>query len=133
MSLNRIAFLSNTVTKPFERFLKDYDITHFPLDTIIDQLYAKVDDELLIILLDVNFFGKDYDDSFALLKNALQHFRQNNSAKLIINTVNDEFNEIFTPLKIKQELALVTLNEKIASLQHELRDIAILDFYGLCK
>ena len=108
-------------------------MTHFPLDTIIDSLYAKIDEELLILLLDASFFGEDYDESFSLLKNALHHFRANNSAKIIINTVNEEFNEIFIPDHISKELALLTLNQRIASLQNEIADVAVLDFYALCK
>ncbi len=133
MHINSIAFLSNTITKPFDRFLKNYAITHYPLDTIIDTLYAKVDEELLILLLDANFFGENYDESFLLLKNALHHFRSNNNAKIIINTVDEEFYEIFTPLHINKELALLTLNQKIASLQNEITNLAVLDFYGLCR
>ena len=133
MHINSIAFLSNTITKPFERFLKEYSLTHYPLDTIIDTLYSKVDEELLILLLDVSFFGENYDENFSLLANALHHFRQNNSTKLIINTVDDEFNEIFTPDYINKELALLTLNQKISSLQKTITDVAVLDFYTLCK
>lgn len=133
MGINSIAFLSNTVTKPFERFLKSYSISHYPLDTIISTLYTKVDEDILILLLDTGFFTQNYDESFSLLKNALLHFRANNSAKLIINTVNEEFYEIFTPLHVRKELQQVTLNEKIASLQNEINDLGVLDFYALCK
>ncbi|WP_345993157.1 HAD-IIIC family phosphatase [Sulfurimonas sp. HSL-1716] len=133
MNTNSIAFLSNTVTKPFDRFLKEYSLTHYPLDTIIDTLYAKVDEQVLILLLDSSFFADDHDESFAVLKNALLHFRMNNSAKIIINTLNEEFNDIFTPDKIRQELELAKLNCKIASLQEELNGLAVLDFYTMCK
>lgn len=133
MNIHSIAFVSNTITKPFERFLKEYSLTHFPLDTIIDTLYAKVEEELLILLLDESFFSENYDESFLLLKNALLHFRVSNSAKIIINTVNEEFNEIFIPLHVSKELALLTLNQKIVSLQNDVADVAVLDFYALCK
>ena len=133
VSINKIAFLSNTITKPFDRFLKSYTLTHYPLDTIINTLYTKVEEELLVILLEFSFFGNEYKNSFTLLKNALINFRANNNAKIIINTVDTEFNEIFTPTHVNKELALVTLNAQIASLQNEIIDLGVLDFYSLCK
>jgi FkbH-like protein len=133
VSITSIAFLSNTITKPFDRFLKSYTLTHYPLDTIINTLYSKIDEELLVILLDGSFFGENYNESFLLLKNALINFRENNRAKIIINTVDTEFNQIFTPYHVSKELALVSLNMQIASLQNEILDLGILDFYLLCK
>ena len=131
VSINKIAFLSNTITKPFDRFLKNYTLTHYPLDTIISGLYVQVPEDLLILLLDASFY--ESDESFTHLKNALLEFRKNNSAKLIINTVYKEFYEIFMPQKIAQELQLATLNFKIASLQNEIDDLGVLDFHGMCK
>ena len=133
MSINKIAFLSNTITKPFDRFLKNYTLMHYPLDTIINTLYTKVEEEILVILLEFSFFGNEYENGFALLKNAIHNFRANNNAKIIINTVDTEFNEIFIPDHVSKELALITLNAQIASLQNEIIDLAVLDFYSLCK
>ena len=131
MHINSIAFLSNTITKPFDRFLKSYTLTHYPLDTIIATLYSTVQEDLLIILLDHSFFGDE--QSFTHLKNALHIFRAKNNAKIIINTVDAEFNHIFTPYHLNKEFSLVSLNAQIASLQKEIADLGILDFYSLCK
>ena len=133
MSLKTIAFLSNTITKPFDRFLKEHTITHYPLDTIIPQLYSTVVEDVLILVLDITFFKPNYDERFALLKDALIHFREHNHAKLIINTLNDTFYDIFTPYTLQEEQKLVALNVSITSLQQEIHDVAILDFYALCK
>ncbi len=133
MSINSIAFLSNTITKPFERFLKEYSPTHYPLDTIIAALYGQIEEKYLIILLESNFFTDEFEESFSLLKNALFHFRTNNTSKVIINTVYHEYHDIFAPVKAKQELALATLNYNIASLQEQISDLAVLDLFGLCK
>jgi FkbH-like protein len=133
MSVKTIAFLSNTITKPFDRFLKAYEITHYPLDTIIPQLYATVPEDVLILILDIGFFKPNYEERLSLLKHALIHFRAHNHAKIIINTLNDTFYDIFTPYTLHEEQKLVTLNTSIASLQQEIHDVAILDFYALCK
>lgn len=133
MSISKISFLSNTVTKPLERFLDGFEVYHYPLNTIISQLYKKTDDELLVILPDIGFFGEDYNTNFELLKNALIAFRKNSSSKIIINTVFDEFNDIYTPTKYSQEKKLILLNEQISSLMAFISDLAVLDFYGLCK
>lgn len=121
------------VTKPFERFLDGFEVSHYPLNTVIQQLFTKLDDELLVVLLDISFFAMDYNKNFEILKSALITFRQNNSSKIIINTVFDEFNEIYMPLKYKQEAKLLLLNEQITSLMTDISDLAVLDFYGLCK
>ncbi len=133
MNISKISFLSNTVTKPFKRFLGGFEISHYPLNTVIQQLFTKLDDEVLVVVLDIGFFAVDYNKNFEILKNALIAFRQNNNSKIIINTVFDEFNDIYMPSKYKQEAKLISLNEQIASLMTEINDLAVLDFYGLCK
>jgi FkbH-like protein len=130
VSINSIAFVSNTITKPFERFLGDFSISHYPLDTIIDTLYEQVGEDLLIILLDASFFADA--TQFELFKNALVEFRSNNSAKLIINTVYEEYFDIYAPQKMLQQLALAKLNADIASLQESVSDLAVLDLFSLC-
>lgn len=129
MSLTNIAFLSNTITKPFDRFLKKYNTVHYPLDTIIEQLYNGVKEELIIILLEASFFKND----FSLLQNAITNFRKTSSTKIIINTISDNFNDIYMPLNIAKEVQLVKINAKIVSLSVEFTNIAILDFYTLVK
>lgn len=133
MSVKTIAFLSNTITKPFDRFLKAYEITHYPLDTIISQLYATVPEDVLILILDINFFKPNDEERLNLLKSALMHFRAHNHAKIMINTLNDTFYDIFTPYTLHEEQKLVALNASIVALQQEIHDVAILDFYALCK
>jgi len=133
MPITNIVFLSNTVTKPFERFLKGYSCKHYPLDTIFATLHSKIEEDLLIILLDAPFFADVYEERFELFKNALETFRKNNNTKVIINTIYDDFYDIYTPHAIKQELRLTQLNASIATLQSEMQEVVIIDFYGLCK
>lgn len=125
----QIAFLSNTITKPFERFL-NAGVVHYPLDSIIETLYTGVKEEIVIILLDPSFF--DDESRFNHLKNALIHFRANNTSKIIINTVYDESFDIYAPQRIRKTLALVRLNGEIASLAEEIAHTAILDIFSLC-
>ncbi|MCB5266547.1 MAG: HAD-IIIC family phosphatase [Candidatus Cloacimonetes bacterium] len=133
MPIADIAFLSNTITKPFERFLKGYSCKHYPLDTIIATLVSGIEEKLLVVLLDIPFFSPEYEERFMQLKNAIETFRKNNDAKIIINTLHENFYDIYTPHAIKQELQLLQLNTQIASLQEEIHDVAVLDFYALCK
>lgn len=132
--IQTIAFLSNTITQPFDRFLSAYQTTHYPLDTIMERLYATEEThDLMVILLDISFFKNDYEPTFAQLHNALSHFRTQHKTKIIINTVIEDFYDIYTPLTYKKEQALLTLNASIVSFQETFHDIAILDFYALCK
>lgn len=124
-----IAFLSNTITKPFERFL-NVPIQHYPLDTIIETLYAGVNEAFLIVLLDASFF--DDDTRFEHLQNALLYFRAHNSSKIILNTVYEEYADIYTPDHVQKRLSLANLNVNIASLAHLISQTAILDIYSLC-
>lgn len=133
MSINTIAFLSNTITRPFKRFLSDYTIVHYPLDTVIDQLHLGVKEDLLVILLDPAFFGLDADRSFRQLHNAIKTFREDHSTKIIINTITDNFYEIHITDTFGQEMALMELNRKIVSLSEEFADLAILDLTSLVK
>jgi len=126
---NKIALLSNTITKPLNRFLKEYELTHYPLDSVIEQLYKGVEESTLIILLDANFFQNE----FALLENAIAAFREKSTAKIMINTISETFHQIYTPLNMEQELELLELNQKITSLSEKFLNIAILDFYTLTK
>lgn len=127
--MKSIAFLSNTITKPFDRFLKEYSSTHYPLDTIIEQLYNGLEEDIVIILLEASFFQNE----FSLLQNAIKAFRKAHSTKIIINTVSQRYNDIYTPSTLAKELTLVELNTQIVSLSEEFTNIAILDFYTLVK
>jgi FkbH-like protein len=124
-----IAFLSNTITKPFDRFLKEFTIVHYPLDTTIEQLYSNPKEDILIILLDVDFFKND----FQLLRNAISAFRENSVAKILINTISEDYNDIYSPATIQKEIALVELNAKIVSLSVDFTNIGILDLSILVK
>ncbi len=129
MNINSIAFLSNTITRPFDRFLTGYEIVHYPLDTVIEQLYNNITEDIIIILLEASFFKNE----FIILQNAITAFRKTSNTKIIINTISDNFNDIYMPRNIKNELALVTLNTKIVSLSEMFTNIAVLDFYTLVK
>lgn len=129
MSCTSIAFLSNTITKPFDRFFKGYSTTHYPLDSVIEQLYNGPKEEVVFILLDYSFFKHD----FSILKNAIKAFRKNSNSKIIINTVSNTFYDIYMPYTMQQEVALTKLNTQIVSLSTEYTNIAILDFSTLVK
>ncbi len=93
----KVAFLSNTVTKPINRFLPQYQCSSFGINTIAQTLNTSIDADYLIILLDINYFASDgflSDKSFnklADLVSLLKIFRDNNSAKVILSNTAGNF------------------------------------------
>lgn len=130
MPIHSIAFLSNTITKPLERFLDGFHTVHYPLGTVIETLYTKINEDLLIIILDGLFFSDK--TQYTLFKNALLNFRSHNTTKLIINTIYNPSFDIYAPMTAENHFALAQLNTDLCFLQKEITDLAILDFFGLC-
>lgn len=133
--IRSVTFLSNTVTQPFERFLSAYELSHAPLDTIIEQLYADeiAQNDLIIILLDKHFYRGDYEQRFEVLKNALLHFRSKHATPIILNTIIDDIYAFHTPSAYVREEALFNLNKRIVHLQNDLLNVAVLDLYALSR
>lgn len=134
MSISNILFLSNVITKPFETHFNDYEISHAPLDSIIDTLHKKCEYDLLVLLLDNGFFfefelNESAFEKFEMLKSALIHFRENNSSKIIINTQVAIFENIYSPSTAKMYENLSALNSMIASLH--ITSLSVIDLFSL--
>ncbi|NOQ31374.1 MAG: HAD-IIIC family phosphatase [Helicobacteraceae bacterium] len=126
MSLNSILFISNTITKPLERELKEFNITHAPLDTIFITLNEKCSADVIVILLTTDFL---LTNSVTLLKNALVTFREKNSSKIIINNAVGTFFNISQNIVDEKQKKLTTLNSTLSSLK--ISDLSILDLFTI--
>lgn len=131
-----IAFLSNTITNPINRVLRQYKCQHFDINTIVQTLNSKITADYLVILLDINYYAKDgflNNSSFEKLdelKLLLIVFRQNNKAKVILSNISGHFLDINSALSLKQQQKLLILNQKIEVLT-VVSDVAILNIYQM--
>ena len=134
--ITSLSFLSNTVTKPFDYLFKECQCEHFEINNIVQVLSGRVNSDYLILLLDINYFSFDgflndnSNEKFDELEGLLASFRENNSAKIIISNVFNDYLDINTVLNIEDHQRLLELNSKINRLS-DISDIAILNVYDL--
>mgnify|MGYP003976693067 FL=1 len=132
----KVAFLSNTVTKPINRFLPQYQCSSFGINTIAQTLNTSIDTDYLIILLDINYFASDgflSDKSFyklADLVSLLKIFRDNNSAKVILSNTAGNFLDINSSINIQQHRKVFDLNQQIDKINN-IEDMTVLNIYQL--
>ena len=50
--MKKVSFLSHYITKPFDKYLKDYDVFHYDISQIETTLMQKIDSDVLVIILD---------------------------------------------------------------------------------
>ncbi|MEO1927135.1 MAG: HAD-IIIC family phosphatase [Nautiliaceae bacterium] len=129
----KTAIVSNVITKPLKKYLnlKEYD-----LDTVFQVLNSKIDEDILIILLDYRFFFLNFVDDGAyekvlLLKEAVKTFRKNNRAKIILSNIAKSFTDINPALNIKEYQKLLEINGQINSIANEISDVAILNVFDI--
>ena len=134
--ITSLSFLSNTVTKPFDYLFKECQCEHFEINNIVQVLSGRVNSDYLILLLDINYFSFDgflndkSNEKFDELEGLLESFRENNSTKIIISNVFNDYLDINTVLNIEDHQRLLELNSKINRLSG-ISDIAILNVYDL--
>jgi FkbH-like protein len=134
--MKKIAFLSNTITNGFSKYLKEYSVIHFDLDTIIEKLNSKIDSDYLIILLDKkfyfeNFINKEAFENIELLKELLLNFREKNSSKILLSNISSSLIDINSTFNIEEYRKLISLNERIEELTNEISDLAIINIFNL--
>ncbi len=137
---NKIAFLSNITTKPFDRYLKSYRCKHFNIGTIAQTLSKKITIDYLLILLDDKYYFHDefmqdrYAEKaltkFAQLKIWLANFRARNSCKILFFNVDRAFININTKRNIADYQKLMKLNLAIERLS-EIADVVIINLFHL--
>lgn len=133
--MTSIGFLSNTTTRPINRYLKEYKLTHFPINSIVQTLNTFISADYLVILLEANYFleGQILNEySFtrlAELEQLLIHFRKTNDTKVLLSNIHHCPLVISSMFDAKQQLELAEFNEKIAQLT-QISDVTILDING---
>jgi predicted enzyme involved in methoxymalonyl-ACP biosynthesis len=134
--MNKISFLSNIVTNPFDRYFEEFECLHFEINNIAQILTKKVDSDYLVLILDVEYFSfngflsEKSVEKFEELLELLSFFRKNNNTKIIVSNVTSNYLDINTTLNIKEYQKVLDLNSKINKLA-EISDIAILNVYHL--
>ncbi len=133
-----VSFLSNTITKPFSQYFKEYECKFFEINNITQVLSGEVDTDYLVLLLSADYFSCDgflnnkTDEKFNKLLELLEFFRKNNNAKVIISNVISSYIDINTSLNIEEYQKLLNLNYKISRLS-VIGDFAILNIYHLAS
>ena len=137
---NKIAFLSNITTKPFDRYLKSYQCEHFDISTIVQTLSKKITTDYLLILLDDKYYFQDIlapDEcaekaliKFAQLKIWLENFCAHNDCKILFFNTDRALIDINTKRNILDYQGLIKLNLAIETLS-EITDVAIVNLFNL--
>ena len=123
---NKILFLSNYVTKPFSKYLKEYNVFHADIAQIETTLMQKVDSDILVIILD-----NEYDE-LESLKSLIKEFRKNNKAKILVSNFWDDFLDISYSQNIENFNNIMQKNLFLESFL-EISDLNIINIYKLVQ
>jgi FkbH-like protein len=116
------------MTKSFNRYLKEYEVTHFDIGQIEQVLMGKVESDILVVILDESFTLQRVD----FLEQLLKKFRQNNSAKLIVSNIFKTYSTLTTEINVQHYKSLLNINERINSFT-EIADTTILNIYHIVQ
>lgn len=122
----KISFLSNYITKPFSKYLKDYDVFHYDISQIETTLMQKVDSDILIIILNNEF------DELENLKLLVKEFRKNNKAKILLSNFWDDFLDISYSQNVENFNNIMQKNLFLESFL-EISDLNIINIYKLVQ
>jgi len=123
----KISFLSHYITKPFNRFLKDYEVYHYDIAQVERVLIEKsVKSDILIILL-----KNDYEE-LEYLKNLIIEFRKSNNTKILISNFYSNPLDISYSFYLKE---LKKIDEKNRLLESflEISDVNIINIFKLTQ
>lgn len=122
----KVSFLSNYITKPFSRYLKEYEVFHFDIAQIETTLMQKVDSDVLVIIL-----NNDYSE-LENLKELLKEFRKNSRAKILISNFWDNFLDISYSQNIDNFNKVMQKNLFLNTFL-EISDLNIVNIYRLVQ
>jgi FkbH-like protein len=134
--MNKIAFLSNIVTNPLDKYFEGFECFHYEINNIAQILTNRVDSDFLVILLDIDYFSfdgfltKKSTQKLEELNELLIFFRKNNKTKIIVSNISTSYIDINTNFNIIEYQKLLGFNLKINRLA-EISDTAILNIYHL--
>ncbi len=128
MKKTSLLFVSDFITKPFNKFLKDYDVKHHDIGQIEQVLMSKVHSDILIIILESEISMEKLE----LLESLLTEFRAKNRTKIIISNISKTCNSITASLNIKAYEEVLKLNQKIDSFM-SIADLNVLNIFDLTQ
>ncbi len=122
----KISFLSNYITKSFNKYLKDYDVFHYDISQIETTLMQEVDSDILVIILNNEYAELEN------LKFLIKEFRKNNKTKILISNFWDIFLEINYSQNIEKFNNIMQKNLFLNSFL-EISDLNIINIYKLVQ
>ena len=123
----KISFVSNYITKPFNRYLKEYNLFHYDIGQIETTLMNEVKSEILII-----FLNNDYND-LENLKFLLKEFRKKNKTKILITNFWNNFLDISYSQNIAKFNQIMQKNIYLQTFLEEISDLNIINIYKLVQ
>jgi len=121
----KVSFVSDYITRPFNRYLKKYEVNHFDISQIEMTLMSKVDSDVLVIIPKNNY---DLD----MLKNLIINFRKNNKTKILISNFWDDFLDISYSQNISDMTKLHQKNQYLETFL-DISDVNIINIYKLVQ
>ncbi len=125
MEKTKVGFVSNYITKPFDRYL-DYEIFHYDISQIETTLMQKADSDVLVIIL-----NNDYEE-LEILRNLIVNFRKNNKTKILISNFWDTFLDISYSQNIEKFTELHKKNRYLQTFL-DISDVNIINIYKLVQ
>jgi len=121
----KVSFVSNFITKPFSRYLKEYEVNHFDISQIETTLMGKVDSDVLVIIPNIN-------QDLEMLKSLIMNFRKNNKTKILISNFWDSFIDISYSQNIDEFNELMKKNLYLETFL-EISDLNIINIFKLVQ
>ncbi len=122
----KVSFLSHYITKPFDKYLKEYELHHYDIAQVETTLMQRVDSDILVIIL-----NNEYED-LENLKFLLSEFRKKNRAKILISNFWDSFLDISYSQNIEKFNQVMKKNLYLNSFL-EISDLNIINIYKLIQ
>ncbi len=126
MKTIKVSFLSHYITKPFDKSLKDYEVSHYDIGQIETTLMQRVDSDILVIIL-----NNEYEE-LEELKFLLSEFRKKNRAKILISNFWDNFLDINYNQNIESFNRVMEKNLFLESFL-DISDLNIINIYKLIQ
>jgi FkbH-like protein len=123
---NSISIVSDTNTSVFKREFSGLDECN--LGAIYGTLYSNIDSDYLVLLLSSKFY-EDLD--IKQFTKALQSFRQDNSAIILLSNSYKRLDDYNSTNNIKKYQKLLDLNSKLEKISYEISDIVILNLFDI--
>jgi len=121
----KITFVSDYITKPFDRYLKEYKINHLDISQIETTLMGNIDSDILIVMPKNSYDVK-------MLKNLIVNFRKTNKTKIVISNFWGSDIDISYSQNIEYFEKLLQANKYLDTFL-EISDVNIINIFKLVQ